>query len=105
MVLTDLDGDGALRRMRGRAACRGYDAAAFQADFGDYASVPLRSPAVYARYGKVHVIHVVPMAPTGLPGHGLLNARRSRRSRDVTIRVNLLAVYGIKAFVPLDRGR
>jgi len=98
VVLTDLDGDGAEDRAAELRA-EGHDAAAFQADFGDYASVTALADAVYARYGKVHIIHVNHMAPTGLPGHGLLNADPD--AWDVTIRVNLLgAVYGIKAFVP-----
>jgi len=98
VVLTDLDGDGAEARAAELRA-EGFDAAAFQADFGDYASVTALADAVYARYGAVHVIHVNHMAPTGLPGHGLLTAEPD--AWDLTVRVNLLgAVYGIKAFVP-----
>jgi len=98
VVLTDLDGDGAEARAAELRA-EGYDAGAFGADFGDYASVTALADAVYARYGKVHIIHVNHMAPGGLPGHGLLTAEPD--AWDLTIRVNLLgAVYGIKAFVP-----
>jgi NAD(P)-dependent dehydrogenase (short-subunit alcohol dehydrogenase family) len=98
LVLADLDGDSAESRatdVRGN----GYDAIAVAVDMGDYSAVAALADAVYDRHGAAQILVLNHVAPTGGPGHGLLNSDPS--SWELHVRVNLLGfVYGIKAFVP-----
>lgn len=98
LVLADLDGDGAEARA---AELRdgGVDAVAVRTDMGDHASVVALADATYARHGVAHIVVLNHVAPTGGPGHGLLNPDPT--AWQLHANVNLLGtVYGIKAFVP-----
>jgi NAD(P)-dependent dehydrogenase (short-subunit alcohol dehydrogenase family) len=104
LVLADLDGDGAEQRAAELRAS-GADAIGVATDMGDHASVTALADTVYDRHGAADVLVLNHVAPTGGPGHGLLNPDPS--SWELHVRVNLLGfVYGIKAFVPrmIDSG-
>ena len=74
-------------------------ASAIAADMSDYPSVTSLADDVYAAHGATHILVLNHVAPTGGPGHGLLNPDPA--SWELHTRVNLLGcVYGIKAFVP-----
>lgn len=98
LVLADLDGDGAEARA-GELRDRGTDAMAVATDMGDHGSVTALAEAVDDRRGGAQILVINHVAPTGGPGHGLLNPDPA--SWELHVRVNLLgAIYGIKAFVP-----
>lgn len=98
VVLADFDGAGASARAS-ELRDRGADAIAVETDMGDHAAVTALAEEVYARHQAAHVVVLNHVAPTGGPGHGLLNPDPS--SWELHVRVNLLGfVYGIKAFVP-----
>ena len=98
IALADLDGAGAEARADELRA-NGTDAIAVAADMGDHASVIALADATYDRFGATHVLVLNHVAPTGGPGHGLLNPDPT--AWELHARVNLLGVvYGIKAFVP-----
>lgn len=104
VVLVDLDGEGAEQRAAELRA-GGSEAMAVATDMSDHASVTALADAVYERHGAAHVVVLNHVAPTGGPGHGLLNPDPS--SWELHVRVNLLGfIYGIKAFVPrmIDAG-
>ena len=104
IVLADLDDSRAEERAVELRAT-GTDAVAVRADMGDHASVVALADAVYDRYEGAQILVLNHVAPTGGPGHGLLNPDPA--SWELHVRVNLLGfVYGIKAFVPrmLARG-
>lgn len=98
LVLADLDGEGAEARA---AEMRdgGTDAVAVRTDMGDHASVLALADATFERHGAPHIVVLNHVAPTGGPGHGLLNPDPT--AWQLHANVNLLGtVYGIKAFVP-----
>lgn len=98
LVLADLNGDGAEARA-GELRQTGVDAIAVQADMGDHASVVALADATYSHHGAAHIVVLNHVAPTGGPGHGLLNPDPT--AWELHARVNYLGtVYGIKAFVP-----
>ena len=98
VVLADLDGDGAEARAAELRA-EGVDAVAVPTDMGDHAAVVALADATYDRFGAAHIVVLNHVAPTGGPGHGLLNPDPA--SWELHAQVNLLGtVYGIKAFVP-----
>jgi NAD(P)-dependent dehydrogenase (short-subunit alcohol dehydrogenase family) len=98
LVLADLNGDGAEARAAELRA-GGTDAIAVLTDMGDHASVVGLADATYDRFGAAQLLVLNHVAPTGGPGHGLLNPEPA--SWELHARVNFLgAVYGIKAFVP-----
>ena len=98
VVLADLDGDGAEARAN-ELRSDGVDAIAVRTDMGDHASVVALSDATYDRFGAAHLLVLNHVAPTGGPGHGLLDPDPT--AWELHARVNLLGtVYGIKAFVP-----
>jgi NAD(P)-dependent dehydrogenase (short-subunit alcohol dehydrogenase family) len=98
LVIADLDGDGVQDRAAELRA-EGADAIAVQTDMGDHAAVVALSDATYDRFGAAHIVVLNHVAPTGGPGHGLLNPDPT--SWELHAQVNLLGVvYGIKAFVP-----
>ncbi len=98
LVLADLDGDGAEERAAELRA-GGTDAIAVRTDMGDHAAVVALADATYDRFGAAHIVVLNHVAPTGGPGHGLLNPDPT--SWELHARVNLLGtLYGIKAFVP-----
>jgi NAD(P)-dependent dehydrogenase (short-subunit alcohol dehydrogenase family) len=98
LVLADLDGDGAQERAAELRA-NGTEAAAVATDMSEHASVAALADAVYERHGAAHVVVLNHVAPTGGPGHGLLNPDPT--SWELHVRVNLLGfIYGIKTFVP-----
>jgi NAD(P)-dependent dehydrogenase (short-subunit alcohol dehydrogenase family) len=98
VVLADLDADGAEQRAA-ELQESGVDAMAVGADMGSHASATALADAVYERHGAAHIVVLNHVAPTGGPGHGLLNPDPS--SWELHVRVNLLGfIYGIKAFVP-----
>jgi NAD(P)-dependent dehydrogenase (short-subunit alcohol dehydrogenase family) len=104
LVLADLDGDGAATRA---SELRGtdVDAMSVQTDMSSHASVVALADATYARHGAAHIVVLNHVAPTGGPGHGLLNPDPT--AWQLHANVNLLGtVYGIKAFVPrmIDAG-
>ena len=97
-MLADLNGEGAEARAEELRAS-GTDAIAVRTDMGDHVSVVALADATYDRFGATHLLVLNHVAPTGGPGHGLLNPDPT--SWDLHARVNLLGtVYGIKAFVP-----
>lgn len=97
LVLADLDGGGAevsADELRGR----GTEALAVTTDMGDHAAVVALADAAYDRFGKVNIVVLNHVAPTGTAGHGLLHPDPG--AWELHTRVNLLGtVYGIKAFV------
>jgi NAD(P)-dependent dehydrogenase (short-subunit alcohol dehydrogenase family) len=98
LVLADLDGDGAEARAA-ELRDAGTDAVAVRTDMGDHSSVVALADATYARHGAAHIVVLNHVAPTGGPGHGLLNPDPT--AWQLHTNVNLLGtVYGIKAFVP-----
>jgi NAD(P)-dependent dehydrogenase (short-subunit alcohol dehydrogenase family) len=98
LVLADLDGAGVQQRAAELRA-NGSDAMGLATDMGDHASVTALADAVYERHGAAHVVVLNHVAPTGGPGHGLLNPDPT--SWELHVHVNLLGfIYGIKAFVP-----
>jgi NAD(P)-dependent dehydrogenase (short-subunit alcohol dehydrogenase family) len=98
LVLADLDGAGAEERAAELRA-GGAEAIAVTTDMGDHDSVVSLADATYQRFGAAHVVVLNHVAPTGGPGHGLLNPDPT--SWELHTRVNLLGtLYGIKAFVP-----
>ena len=98
LVLADLDGDGAEARAA-ELRDAGLDAMAVRTDMGDHPSVVALADATYARHGAAHIVVLNHVAPTGGPGHGLLNPDPT--AWQLHANVNLLGtVYGIKAFVP-----
>ncbi|HEX4429142.1 MAG TPA: SDR family NAD(P)-dependent oxidoreductase [Frankiaceae bacterium] len=98
VVLADLDGDGAQARAA-ELSTDGASAIAVQTDMGDHASVVALADSTYDRFGAAHIVVLNHVAPTGGPGHGLLNPDPA--AWELHARVNLLGtVYGIKAFVP-----
>jgi NAD(P)-dependent dehydrogenase (short-subunit alcohol dehydrogenase family) len=98
LVLADLDGDGAGARAA-ELRDTGVDATAVRTDMGDHASVVALADATYDRHGAAHIVVLNHVAPTGGPGHGLLNPDPT--AWQLHANVNLLGtVYGIKAFVP-----
>lgn len=98
LVLADLDGDGATARA-GELRDAGVDATAVRTDMGDHASVVALADATYARHGAAHIVVLNHVAPTGGPGHSLLDPDPT--SWQLHANVNLLGtLYGIKAFVP-----
>jgi NAD(P)-dependent dehydrogenase (short-subunit alcohol dehydrogenase family) len=98
LVLADLHEDGAEARAAELRAA-GSEAIAVRTDMGDHASVVALADATYERYGAAHLLLLNHVAPTGGPGHGLLNPDPT--SWELHAHVNLLGtVYGIKAFVP-----
>jgi NAD(P)-dependent dehydrogenase (short-subunit alcohol dehydrogenase family) len=98
VVLADLDGDGVAARAA-ELRTEGATALAIPTDMGDHASVVALADATYDRFGAAHVVVLNHVAPTGGPGHGLLNPDPT--AWELHARVNLLGtVYGIKAFVP-----
>ena len=98
LVLVDLDGSNAEARAH-ELRERDADAIAIGADMSDHEAVAALAHAVYARHGAVHILVINHVAPTGGPGHGLLNPDPA--SWELHVRVNLLgSMYGIKAFVP-----
>ena len=105
VVLADLDGAGAEERAS-ELRDDGTDAIAVTTDMGDYASVVALADQTYDRYGAADIVVLNHVAPTGGPGHGLLNPDPT--AWELHARVNLLGfVYGIKAFVPrmIDGGK
>jgi 3-oxoacyl-[acyl-carrier protein] reductase len=72
VVLADLNADGAQQRAD-ELRKSGVDAMAVGADMGNYASVTALADAVYERHGAAHIVVLNHVAPTGGPGHGLLN--------------------------------
>jgi NAD(P)-dependent dehydrogenase (short-subunit alcohol dehydrogenase family) len=98
LALADLNGDGAEARAAELRAV-GTEAIAVHTDMGDHASVVGLADATYDRFGATDLLVLNHVAPTGGPGHGLLNPDPA--SWELHARVNLLgAVYGVKAFVP-----
>jgi NAD(P)-dependent dehydrogenase (short-subunit alcohol dehydrogenase family) len=98
LVLADLDGEAAEARAAELCA-NGTDAVAVGVDMGNHASVVALADTTYERFGATHLLVLNHVAPTGGPGHGLLNPDPA--AWELHARVNLLgAVYGIKAFVP-----
>ena len=98
VVLADLDGPGA-ETNAAQLRSDGHDATAVATDMSDHDAVVALADAAYARHGAVHVLVLNHVAPTGGPGHGLLNPDPA--SWQLHVNVNLLGfVYGIKAFVP-----
>jgi NAD(P)-dependent dehydrogenase (short-subunit alcohol dehydrogenase family) len=98
VVLVDLNGDEAEARAT-ELRNLGTDAIAIATDMSDFAAVTALADAVYDRDADTHILVLNHVAPTGGPGHGLLNPDPT--SWDLHVRVNLLGfVYGIKAFVP-----
>jgi NAD(P)-dependent dehydrogenase (short-subunit alcohol dehydrogenase family) len=98
VVLADLDGGGAEERAAELRA-GGVDAMAVRTDMADHASVVALADATYERHGATHLLVLNHVAPTGGPGHGLLNPDSA--AWVLHANVNLLGtVYGIKAFVP-----
>jgi NAD(P)-dependent dehydrogenase (short-subunit alcohol dehydrogenase family) len=98
VVLADLDADGAEQRAA-ELQESGVDAMAVGVDMGSHISATALADAVYERHGAAHIVVLNHVAPTGGPGHGLLNPDPS--SWELHVRVNLLGfIYGIKAFVP-----
>jgi NAD(P)-dependent dehydrogenase (short-subunit alcohol dehydrogenase family) len=98
VVLADLNAEGAEARAAELRA-EGTDAIAVRTDMGDHASVVALADTTYDRYGATHLLVLNHVAPTGGPGHGLLNPDPT--AWELHARVNLLGtVYGIKAFVP-----
>jgi NAD(P)-dependent dehydrogenase (short-subunit alcohol dehydrogenase family) len=77
----------------------GREAIALGTDMSDYPAVISLAETVFDRNGATHILVLNHVAPTGGPGHGLLNPDPA--SWDLHVKVNLLGfVYGIKAFVP-----
>jgi NAD(P)-dependent dehydrogenase (short-subunit alcohol dehydrogenase family) len=98
VVLADLDGPGVEARAAELRAA-GVDALAVPTDMGDHASVVALADTTYELHGAAHIVVLNHVAPTGGPGHGLLNPDPA--AWEMHARVNLLGtVYGIKAFVP-----
>ena len=98
LVLADIDGEGAETRAA-ELRENGTEALGVRTDMGDHASVVALADVVYDRFGATHVLVLNHVAPTGRPGHGLLNP--DPEAWELHTRVNLLGcVYGIKAFVP-----
>ncbi len=98
VMLSDIDGEGAEARAADLRA-DGIDAIAAQADMADQSSVQRLATTTYDRYGAAHVLLLNHVAPTGRPGHGLLNP--DAEAWVLHANVDLLGcVYGIKAFVP-----
>lgn len=98
LVLADLDGTGAEDRAE-ELRTTGIDARAVRTDMGDHASVVALADATYDLHGAAHIVVLNHVAPTGGPGHGLLNPDPT--AWQLHANVNLLGtVYGIKAFVP-----
>jgi len=98
VVLADLDGQGAEERAA-ELRVDGTDAMAVTTDMGDHESVVALSDATYRRFGATHILVLNHVAPTGGPGHGLLNPDPA--AWELHTSVNLLGtLYGIKAFVP-----
>jgi NAD(P)-dependent dehydrogenase (short-subunit alcohol dehydrogenase family) len=98
VVLADLDGDGVQARAA-ELCTEGAAAIARHTDMGDHASVVALADATYDRFGAADIVVLNHVAPTGGPGHGLLNPDPA--AWELHARVNLLGtVYGIKAFVP-----
>ena len=98
IALADIDAEGAEARAA-EMRSEGSEAIALRADMSDHASVLALADAVYGHFGTTHVLVLNHVAPTGGPGHGLLDPDPA--SWELHARVNLLGcVYGIKAFVP-----
>lgn len=98
LVLADLDGAGAEQRAE-ELRRDDFVARAVTANMGDRDSVGALAEAVHAEQGAADILVINHVAPTGGPGHGLLNPDPA--SWELHVRVNLLgAVYAIKAFVP-----
>ena len=98
VVLADIDGDGAEARAA-ELRSEDADALAVQTDMGDRASVNRLAETTYETYGAAHILLLNHVAPTGRPGHGLLNP--DVEAWVLHANVNLLGcVYAIKAFVP-----
>ena len=98
VVLADLDGDGAEARAAELRA-EGADAIAVAADMADHDSVERLATTTYDQFGATHILLLNHVAPTGGPGHGLLDPDPG--SWVLHANVNLLGcVYGIKAFAP-----
>ena len=98
LVLADLDGDGAEARAA-ELRTVDTDAVAVATDMAEHASVEALADATYERHGATHLLVLNHVAPTGGPGHGLLNPDPT--AWQLHANVNLLGtVYGIKAFVP-----
>jgi NAD(P)-dependent dehydrogenase (short-subunit alcohol dehydrogenase family) len=98
IVLADLDGDGADARAS-ELRSRGVDAIGVGTDMANAASVFELADRTYDRHGAAHILLLNHVAPTGLLGHGLLNADMDAWLLHVN--VNLLGfLHGIKAFVP-----
>jgi NAD(P)-dependent dehydrogenase (short-subunit alcohol dehydrogenase family) len=105
LVLADLDAEGAQARA-GELESGGHEAIAVGTDMGDRDSVRQLAAATYDHYGAADILILNHVAPTGGPGHNLLDPDPS--SWELHARVNLLGVvYGIKSFVPrmIDSGR
>jgi NAD(P)-dependent dehydrogenase (short-subunit alcohol dehydrogenase family) len=98
VVLADLDGNGVSVRAE-ELRSTGADVLAVRTDMSDRSSVEELADTTYDRFGATHILLLNHVAPTGRPGHGLLNPAPD--AWELHTRVNLLgAVYGIKAFVP-----
>ena len=98
LVLADLNGEGAEARAEELRA-GGTKAIAVRTDMSDEGSVQALADAAYTQFGAVHILLLNHVAPTGGPGHGLLNPGSTPWVLHAN--VNLLGcVYGIKAFVP-----
>jgi NAD(P)-dependent dehydrogenase (short-subunit alcohol dehydrogenase family) len=98
LVLADLDGGGAGARAS-ELRTGGIDAIAVAIDMSDHASVVQLADATYKRHGATHLLVLNHVAPTGGPGHGLLNPDPT--AWGLHTRVNLLGtMYGIKALIP-----
>ena len=98
VVLVDLDGDGAEQQARALRDA-GREATALAVDMSDHEAVVKLADDVRAQHGAVRILVLNHVAPTGGPGHGLLNPDPA--SWELHTKVNLLGfVYGIKAFVP-----
>ena len=98
VVLADLDDAGA-ETNAAELRADGHDATAIATDMSDHDAVVALADAAFDQHGVVHVLVLNHVAPTGGPGHGLLNPDPA--SWQLHVNVNLLGfVYGIKAFVP-----
>ena len=98
LVLADLDGNGAEARAA-ELRSAGAEAMSVATDMGVHSSVVALANATYERYRATHLLVLNHVAPTGGPGHGLLNPDPT--AWELHTKVNLLGtVYGIKAFVP-----
>jgi NAD(P)-dependent dehydrogenase (short-subunit alcohol dehydrogenase family) len=98
LVLGDIDAAN-LRQRVDELRADGFDAAGLPVDMASAESVEHFADDAFSAFGRVDVLHLNHVAPSGLPGQGLLDPETE--AWETAVNVNLLGVLrAVKAFVP-----